>query len=230
MTNGFYNGVASLGVQGRRLELSAQNVANASTHAFKRHVTVVHSKENARGQVNQVATEAIDFSQGELERTGRSLDFAIRGEGFFAIESPNGEAYTRNGSFELDPDGNLTTRRGMPVSWVNQAGRPDPLGPPIEVEPSGQVRQGDAILGNLKLVNFADPQELRQGSAGIFLAAPGAANATFTGELHQGALEGSNTTAIDEMVEMITIQRHFGAVTQMLSTLESSYDRITNPR
>jgi flagellar basal body rod protein FlgG len=92
------------------------------------------------------------------------------------------------------------------------------------------VRQGEREVGRLKLVDFADRQALTFDSQGYFLAAPRAAREPATAEVHQGALEASNVQAVDELVAMIQVQRDFQISSKLMSSIDQTYRRLTQPR
>ena len=177
-----------------------------------------------------LATENhVDFSQGELSRTGRALDLALDGEGFFAIDTPDGEVYTREGSFRLTPDGTLVSEEGLPVAWDSLSGSIDPTGFPVEVDGEGTVRQGVDEIGRLRIANFADSSRLSLNADGYWQAPPRLAEAAHSATVHQGALEDSNASGVEELVAMISVQRSFESVARVMSKIEDSYSRLTRP-
>ena len=233
MSRGFYNGVSSMATYGRRLDNVAHNLANLSTTGFKRTTTAMRSFSvpgagDGGQQVRVVARR--DWTQGSLIRTDNTFDLALDGEGFFSVESPQGEVYTRSGAFRVDAGGVLQTQEGHPVVWDGAAGTIDPAGDPVTVDARGNVRQGNSEVGTLRLVDFAAKDRLVQDERGYFHRPPFVREATFTAEVHQGALEASNTTGFEEMVEMIQLQRSFQSMTQLLGSLREGYDRLTQLR
>ncbi len=230
MNFGLYSAVSAMDAAERRLEAVASNLANASTTAYKRRGATFHSYETARRDPLQrvVATRArIDSSQGELIRTGAPLDLALRGEGFFAVEQPNGEAYTRNGHFRLTDEGVLVTDDGFPVAFARKSGAIDPNGEAISIDAEGAAFQGENEIGRLKLVAFENAEKLRQDELGYFHAPRGLREQAYTAEVHQGTLEGSNVNPVEEMVALIETQRSFQTAANVLSKIEQSYRRLT---
>lgn len=215
-----------------RMDALAHNIANASTTAFKRQNTFVHSLERAGRQDSgsagrHLATRvAVDFAQGELIRTGSPTHLALEGDGFFAVEGPEGEVYTRDGNFLVGQDGTLVTGHGFPVSWDRITGAIDPTGDRIVVEPSGQVVQEGREVGQLRVVDFVDHQELYNDSAGYWRAPLGLAETAHTASVRQGALEGSNVNALEEMVSMISVQRSFAGASNVLGLIGDTYRRL----
>jgi len=169
-----------------------------------------------------------DFSQGPLQETGRSFDAALQGPGWFAVQLPDGtEGYTRNGSFQLSPNGVLQTANGLPV--LGEGG-------PITIPPDNEVLIGGDgsisalpntgaqnivnVIGRLKLVN-PPAGDLVRGEDGLFrLRAGGSAALDENVRVVGGHLEGSNVNVVDQMVNMISLARQFEMQTRLLSTAE----------
>lgn len=233
MDQGLYHGVAAMRTAERRLDTVASNLANASTHGFKRAGTASESFDALlAGRVaRQIATHAAtDFAQGALEATGEPFDLALGGPGFFAVEGPRGEAYTRDGRFRLDPNGVLVTGDGFPVAWDGPRGTIDPLGPEVSIDARGEVWQRGASVGRLRIVDFEDARSLARTSGGFFEAPATAHAISSEAEVRQGFLEASNVSAIDEMVGLIEAQRGFEAATRIVGAIDQSYRRLTAPR
>lgn len=233
MNKGFYQGVASMAGYGRRLESIANNLANVSTTGYKGSKSATRSFRvpGAHDGRQQLETTAIiDLSQGELRRTGNQLDLALHGPGFFAVESPRGEILTRGGSYQVDANGVLQTSEGYPLAWNGPAGTIDGTGEPVQIGADGSVRQGDRQVGVLRTVDYAASDRLRQLDGGYFRAPNYLQESTFTGAVHQGALEASNVTAFQELVEMIQLQRSFQSMSRMISNVKETYDRLARSR
>ena len=190
-------------------ELVANNLANATTAGFKaQRAFRTLLNQSVKGSAKQTLRLYTSFEQGPIERTDRPLDLAINGEGFFVIDTPFGERYTRCGAFTLSSNGLLTTMSGEPVLG---SGGPIPIdGQEITIGRDGTVYVDGDEVGTLRIVRFDDPQRLvREGNrfaAGGEVALPVNPDET---EIIQGALERSNVNPIDEMVEMINLHRNF---------------------
>jgi flagellar basal-body rod protein FlgG len=159
------------------------------------------------------------FLQGDMQHTGRTLDIAVGGRGFFQIEMPDGTyAYTRDGSFNLTSDGTLVTNLGYKVSGVDQI---DPNATEIAIATDGAItiRVNDELqsLSPITLTNFPNPEGLRSIGDNLYTEsdASGAAETGLTpntngiGGLSQGFLESSNVRVVEEMVRMIQAQRAY---------------------
>ena len=198
------------------------NLANAGTTGFKADLAAFQSQAVAgSGYASRVyATDSStgwDQSQGALLTTGRTLDVALQGQGFIAVQGPNGqEAYTRNGDLHLTPEGLLVTSTGQAVLGDNG---------PITVPPSSSIKIGDdgtvtvlpfgapaqslATIGRIKLVN-PPPDALVRESGGLFqLAGGGTSPADASVKLASGVLESSNVDLASAMVNMIDLSRNF---------------------
>lgn len=233
MDSGLYSGVAAMGAAEKRLEAIAANLANLDTTAYKRTSTASAVFEVPRGTGSRrelATTGTIDFTQGVLERTGNPLDLALDGPGFFAVETRGGEAYTRDGAFRVDEAGVLLDQDGEPVVWEGARGTLAPVGEAVTVDGSGVVRQGASEVGKLKLVDFADPSRLTRDARGRWRPVPGLEPAPSTATVHQGALERSNASSVDELVSLIRVQRGFESATSLVRSIDQSYRRLNQQR
>ena len=166
------------------------------------------------------ATKVTNFQPGELHPTGNVMDFALEGPGFFAVQSANGQTgYTRDGEFQLNAKGQLTDKQGDLVLGESgplqfQATNPGT----ITVAATGEVAQGDQIIGKLKTYEFSNPQKLAMTGPGIF-SGDGAGTtpmpATST-KVRQGFLEAANVSPTTQMASLITAMRLFEANQKVL--------------
>ena len=229
---GLYRSAVAMAAQQRRLDSISANLANVGTVGFKRGVTASHEVEvrRPRGQVRGVTTLArVDFAQGNLQRTGREHDLALFGRGFFAVESPDGEVYTRDGSFHLSEAGVLVTEHGFPVAWEELRGAVDPVGLPVVIDEAGNARQGVQEIGRLRVVDFPDEGALSKDRLGFWTAPPSVQPGPSDARVHQYALEDSNANGMEEMVEMIGVQRSFEVVARVFEAIDQTYERLTRP-
>ena len=238
-----------LDAQQTQMDTISHNLANVGTNGYKRthaifedlvyqNLRQVGGQETAETTlptglqlgtgVRPVATGR-NFAQGNLQRTGRDFDLALYGDGFFAVESADGEVYTRAGCFHLSEGGVLVTEEGYPVAWEQLRGAIDPTGEPVAIDEEGNVRQGSEDVGRLRIVDFADKRALGQDRMGYWLAPRGARETPPAARVHQYALEDSNANGVEEMVAMIGVQRSFEVVAKALSAIDQSYQRLTRP-
>ena len=168
-------------------------------------------------------TPGYDPTPGAIGNTGRNLDVAMRGNAWLTVQGLDGtEAYTRGGSLELSSDGTLTTRSGLPV--LGDGGPIQvPAGSEVGIGADGTVsaRTGNGRptpVGRLKLVTPEAP--LTRGEDGLFRGAEGDLPADATARLQDGALEGSNVSPVETMVQMIAAARQFEAQMKLMQTAE----------
>lgn len=213
----------------------SHNLANVATTGFRADLHAFSSQAvPGAGFPTRVNTVneggSVSMEAGPIASTGRALDVAIDGEGWFAVQARDGtEAYTRMGNFRLTPDGNLETATGLPVLGD---GGPVSLPPADEIAVGGDgtitiVGQGvsaasASAVARLKLVN-PRPGDLVKGPDGLMrlrggAVAPADANVRAIG----GALEGSNVNAAKALVEMIEFQRLFDMQVKLLSTADQN--------
>lgn len=233
MNRGLYGGVAAMNSSERGIDAVAANLANLGVNGFKRRATATQSFDALlHGRTErQVGTKSsIDFSQGALRATGNLYDVALSGPGFFAVETPAGERYTRNGQFHIDGEGLLLSLEGFPVAWQGARGTIDVEGPEVQIDQEGAVWQGENKVGNLELANFADPSRLAPEGSGYFRAPAGVRRAAREGDVIHKSLESSNASAVDQMVELIVLQRRFESSARLMATIEQSYKRLTAQR
>ncbi len=231
MNVGLYHGVGAMMACERRLDVIAHNLANVGTPAFKRCTPATEARlvgSTSRRFPVTSTSKSIDFRQGELERTGNPYDLALLGAGWFAVEGSAGEMYTRNGSFRVDDKGVLQTVEGHMVAWSGGRGRIDPVGDPMTIDASGVVTQGEGRVGQLRVVAFDDESSLRADGHGYWRAPGDARRAPSQAEVQQGALERSNVLAVDELVELITVQRNFESASSVLDMIDQTYRRLNS--
>lgn len=229
MNVGMYRGMEAMAASEQRLASVTTNLANARSTAFKRVATVQHGEATPGGNPEHAVVRtrtSIDWTQGPLERTGVATDLALQGEGFFVVEGPKGELFTRDGRFQVTEEGALVTGDGLPVAWAGARGTLDPVGSPLRIDLDGSVHQGDQRVGRLQLVDFAERGRLEQGRLGYFVAPPELERLPAASEVHQYALEGSNVSSVDELVRLISTQRSFEAGSNVVQMIGQTYERL----
>ena len=210
---------AASGLQARMdsLDILANNMANSSTSGFKADrefystylaPELANGSDPAVGAAPVVQRQWTDFAQGNLVNTGSSTDVALTGNGFFAVNGPNGTLYTRDGNFHLSDQGVLVTAEGYPVRLAGNQTLQTQSSDPIQVSPDGQIMQGGSALGQFELDNFADPSQLNKMSAAYFQSSTAPTPAT-EAQVSQGKLESSNAAPAEAAARMITLLRNF---------------------
>ncbi len=225
----------------RRLQVTADNLANVDTPGFKKDVIgfrEVLMEKIPRGlRTFKEVTYKTDFQQGPIQFTGNPLDLAIAGEGFFKVQTPDGVAYTRAGNFHLDQRRRLVTAEGYPVLAD---------GAPIVIDPGmakgglitisaerflvagdGTVSIDGTEIGRLDVVTFDDLEKLEKRGENLFVAKDGAREIPVDNpEVRQGHLEQSNADPLEEMVNLINIQREFEATQKAIKTHDENLGRL----
>ena len=241
MSRGFYSAVAGMLTAVRRLEVVINNVANVQTPGFKAERTAsttfeeqllmqVNGNPGTRaGQLvlsNAARAPELDLSQGALQQTGRTLDVALDGPGFIAVESEGGTAYTRDGSLGRDSQGFLATSTGRRV-----LGATGPISlPPGElgVRGDGAILVDDRPIATLRIVEFAPGQEFNR--LGLNLLSPKNDTGTISTRttVHQGFLEGSNVDLTGTMASMLELQRAYESNQRMIQYHDQMADKAAN--
>lgn len=220
-----------------RLDAITTNLANVSTAGFKGLLHTQMSDHAGDAQRNRVSvgtpinrSQIIgDFSQGPLETTGSPLHVAIDGPGFFVVDTPQGERLTRRGFFAIDEEGYLVTAAGdrvqgeggeIEVGAAGQAGE-------LTIGKDGTIMRGDNRIGRLRIVDGGDGSQLHREPGGLYRPAGidllPAAEGTYA--LQQGATEGSNVSAVEELVAMIETMRGFEAYTNAMDRVDRINER-----
>lgn len=244
-----YIASTGMGAQERNVEVISNNIANMRTTGYKRQraefqdllyqqINRAGSQTSSQGNmipagleigsgVRTVATPRV-MSQGSVNPTERELDVAVRGEGFFQIELPDGRtAYTRDGSFERDAEGNLVTSNGYMVQpGINIPGNARG----VSISPDGTVEAfigTDAVptqLGQLQLARFVNKSGLESMGDNLFLetAASGEAQVSVPnidgyGDLLQAYLEMANVNSVTEISDLIAAQRAYEMNARVIS-------------
>lgn len=223
MENTSYISLSRQAVVQRQMQVIANNIANASTPAFKSERLLFQQFVEQAGdgtEISFVKDVAVirDLSEGNFERTGNTLDLAINGEGYFAVEAPNGTEYTRNGRFQLDGEGQLVTGSGHPV--LGEGGRPIVLNPgetDIEINADGTIGTALGPIGRLKVVRFENEQDMQPTESGLYETDQAPLPSPDT-KVVQGMVEASNVQPIVEMTRMIDAVRGYQSTQTMVQS------------
>ena len=229
-----YTAMSGANASAHRQAVLSNNLANASTNGFRAELSTFRAVP-IRGDGTPTRVLALEATAGHLDtpgspqRTGRSLDAMATGNAWFAVQALDGtESYTRNGSFEVSPDGTLKTSNGLTV--LSDGGSPIsvPAGAEVAIGFDGNLsakvgNQPPTGVGRLKLVSPTADDLLKRGTDGLFRTASGDPLPSDTNaRLQLGVLEGSNVNAIETMVGMIQTARQFESQMRLLQTAESN--------
>ena len=244
MYKGFYNLTSAMLTQGKMLDVVSNNMSNIATSGYKtdRYTASTFQDKvwkltgNKEKTYTELGTQSFitapsqlytDHSQGSFDTTGQDLDFAIEGEGYFAVQRDNGQRYyTRNGNFSLDDEGYLCVPgQGRvlgvsenPIQLITDKIKTDGYG--------GLFTQDGGFLGRIGVFGFAAPEEqLEKNDQGLFTAQ--ADPAAVTVPLHQGLLERSNTDLVEQMTEMIASERAYQSAAEIIKIYDQLINRVT---
>ena len=219
----------------RQMDVVANNVANVNTTGYKADKSLFQEflmpgahEDNFSGRDNRVSfvqdrATFHDFSQGPSEQTKNPLDVVVDGKGFLVVQTPRGERYTRDGSLQINSQGQLVTASGNPV--LGNAGpivfQPGDKDITISADGGVSVLEGvnriDSIRGKLRVVSFDKIQKLSKQGNNLYSAKDGAvAQPDTTSKLRQGFVEKSNVNAVAEMSRMIEVTRAYTQISALL--------------
>ncbi len=238
MIRGLYISAAGLFPRDLEQEIAANNLANLNTTGYKKDA--VHFKrllderlslDSLHGGESEMASSEetlINFTQGELQPTDVKTDFAIDGDGFFVVQTPKGERFTRDGNFKLNQDNQLVTSAGNLV--LGESGPIQLMPGDFEVKSNGDIYQNGTLIDRFQIVTFPKPLPLKKSGENLFaLTLPNIRpeeSEKFI--LQQGFLEGSNVNAISEMVRMIDISKSFEAGQKAIRAQDATLDKVIN--
>jgi flagellar basal-body rod protein FlgG len=221
-----------------QLQVISNNLANISTSGYRRDAAatvifdsqVLALEEGLFAGPQDTFTPRIEtrtvHEPGTLRFTGNPLDLALESDSFFALETPDGEAYSRQGSFRMDEAGQLVSAAGWPV--LSTSGPVRLTGPEPRIDQNGGVWQADQFLGQLKLVRFSSPENLTKAGAGYYLRSESEPAATIDVSsealVRQAYLENSNVEVSHEMVKLMELMRHFESAQRVMR----GYDEAMN--
>lgn len=207
----------------RLQEVTSNNVANANTDAFKADRLAAHIVTSGG---NPVPVQTTDLQPGALRDTGRPLDLALEGDGFFVVRTPHGERLLRGGSLRLDAQGVLTDMNANPV-----LGTQGPMvlsGAKIEVQGDGTVVVDNSVAGRLRIVAADAPGNMLKEGQGRFIpGGPTHEVAEGATQVRQGSVEEANLDPLLSMVDLVTIQRAYASNVEALRAMDSVLGTIT---
>ncbi|HUB24138.1 MAG TPA: flagellar hook-basal body protein [Tepidisphaeraceae bacterium] len=248
MIYGLYLSATGVITNAYRQDLIANNLANSETVGFKRDLatfyqrpTADHENSTPLGMSNEMldhlgggalaSPTMIDTTEGPLESTGKPLDLAIDGNGYFTVADSDGtQRLTRDGRFRLDKDGHLTLRTAGNNPVLDAQGNPITLDPtiPTEISRDGEISQGGQVVARLGFLDAADPGQLKK-EGGLLISYP--KNATLNpanGTIVAGELEDSNVDAATELSDLMETQRELEANANMIHYQDETLGDLVN--
>lgn len=245
MNRGIYTSASGMVSETVRTDTIANNLANCNTVGYKKDINItkdfqsmlierINDGEDPPPKIGNMGTGSVAIENYVVHRagsfidTGNPLDVAINGKGYFSVETPNGVRYTRNGSFVLNPNMELTTVDGYPVQGVGGARIILLNADAIRISQDGNVYNGDQLIGQLNIVDFGETRALHKEGQLMFRADEGANLQQSTGKVVQGMLEASNVNVIEEMVNLIASYRAFEINAKGVQTHDQLNDKAVN--
>jgi flagellar basal-body rod protein FlgG len=250
MIRGIYTAASGLGVQQARLDVLANNLANASTSGFKadgviqkpfpelllveqqdRGPATIGPRWRYVGVTNQgaaVTRVVTNFSPGSLKPTGKNTHLALAtANTFLVVQTPQGERYTRDGDLAIDSEGYLVDSRGNRV--LGEAGPVQVGNDDFHITAGGEIiRPGQGTIDRLRIVQFADLNLLTKTGDNYYMAPAGSAQPAVNPEVRQGYLEGANVDPAASMVQLVSAIRSYEANQRLLQAQDQLLDLAVN--
>lgn len=241
----FYTAGTGMLVQRDRMDVLANNLTNVETTGYKSDnlisstfqdmiltrlndpgIVSVSTIVGPLGTGTHIEEVSTSFEQGSVEQTGRSCDFALEGEGFFAVDTTDGERYTRDGSFAVTDTGYLVTSEGRYVQGSN--GRIYVGSDSFKVDGQGNVYVEGALTDKMKIVTFADLTALRKEGSNLYNAQGQQAQASGDVTVVQGSLEGSNVDTAEELTKLLSVSNAYQINQRVLGLVDGSLEKAVN--
>lgn len=260
---GIYTAVSGAKAQSQKLDTIANNIANVDTPAFKQDKQVFREYLTSYEKLEEVikapripasidsfyplngadksyvdsAGTSTNFSQGSLKITNNPFDFALEGDGFFEVLTPNGIRYTRNGSFTRSPEGRLVTKQGHPVLMEQLADEPiqdrfiNVGSSSWSVGPRGELMIDQQVVGRFSILTAEDKDIFHKEGNSLYSLREtinGPMEKATNFKVHQGSIEKSNINIVNEMTEMIKTTRLFESTQKAIQAYDQMNGRLVN--
>lgn len=253
MVKGLYAAYTGMINEQNRLDVITNNLANVDTNGYKKEgatsqafdtvlaykikdASATSKLPNRIGNMNlgvKIGENYTDYSQGAYKVTDNTFDLALSGKGFFSVEFTNkaGETstkYTRDGAFSVTPSGYLVTKDGDYV--LNNNGRRITIDPtqPVVVDTRGNISQNDVYVATIGITDFEDYNYLEHYGENYYQPVEGARKTEGEYSINQGYIETSNVQIVQEMVEMISIQRQYESNQKIITTTDDTLEIVSN--
>lgn len=229
MSSGLYVDLSALLALEKRMDTIANNVANLATVGYRadavHFATLLAQTGTSTVAFASPGTTYISRASGEMTKTGNPLDVAVQGDGWLAVQTPNGIVYTRDGRMVMSPTGALQTLNGYPILDAGSAPLVvDPNGGPLEIARDGMITQAGRQIGAIGLFGIDPKANLsRADNSGVVPDLPATPILDFTSNgIMQGFVEGANVNPVMEMANLIRVTRTFEDVAAMSRTTDTS--------
>lgn len=244
MIKGLYTAASAMNVNMKKMDVTSNNLANVNSTGFKKTGSVQNSfsemlisrfdnkgkqELGSLGGGVEIEENYTDHSAGELNHTDNDLDLAIKGRGFFTLQTPEGVRYSRNGSFSLNDQNQIVNSQGHLL--LNQSGEPIQTVPgrEISIDKNGQINLGELEGDQINVVDFDDYRNLTKIGDNLYQTADGIeGNQVEDSKVLQGYLEGSNVNIVKEMANMIETTRAYETNQKIIQTIDNSLDKAVN--
>jgi len=238
MINGLYTATSGMAMQQKRLDVIASNLANLNTVGHKKEIPVfAEYMANATETPNDIIRNSdynkminstvrlydinVSFEQGYLKETGKQTDMALGNpNAFFAVDTPFGVRFTRNGEFTINDQNELTTMEGYKVVSNVDSLQPVRMIEGATVTQDGTLLLDGAPVGAIDIVEFDDTANLQKTGKNLYVAIDALPKVSNDPGLEVGYLEGSNVNPVDEMVRMIEASRAFETYSKVIQTFD----------
>jgi flagellar basal-body rod protein FlgF len=231
MDAAIYKALSGMMVQVHRLDVTAQDLSNANTGGYKGQRLAFSEvlanrlpADDRPGGWVAIGAQRTNFGPGILQGTGNPFHLAIEGDGYFVIQTANGERYTRNGSFTMKSDGTLITPEGNAI--LGEAGPLRLRGQNIEVGIDGKVRSDNNEIGKLRIARFIDNAKVSKVGVNRFSSDAENVTAAEDARMYQGFLEQSNVSPIECMMVMVSVQRQFESYQRAIKLMDSVTEKM----
>jgi len=243
MIRGIYTAASGMLAESIRTDTIANNLANVNTAGYKKDVAVTKDfasmliyRINDGAAAPSIGTLGVGtmvdeiatiHSMGMMRQTGNALDLAIDGNGYFAVQTPAGIRYTKNGTFAKNDQGQLVTQDGYQVLGQNGPITVTNTAANLTVSPDGRVMLDGVQAGQLNIVEFADEKQLLKEGSSLYNA-NGAQTSPSTSRVEQGMLEQSNVNVVAEMVNLISGYRAYEVNAKTVQAHDQLLDKAVN--
>ncbi len=232
MIRGIYTAAAGLDTDMDRIDIVANNIANIDTIGFKKDVYVTKSFSTMLGNMMVSETPVTDkvktvYSQGDINYSGNPFDFAIDGNGFFAVQTDQGIGYTRRGVFRTNGEHTLVTSDGHPVLADGQEIK-IPEGA-FFIHENGDIQSDGKFLGKLQLVDFPQPYALSKQGGNLFYPDQGVQSVPSKAVVRQYYLEESNVSSLGAVIEMMALMntmRHSESQQKIIQLQDETLQKV----
>ncbi|MDZ7672992.1 MAG: flagellar basal-body rod protein FlgF [Halanaerobiales bacterium] len=244
MIRGLYTSASAMQTNLKRMDVTSNNLANVDTDGYKKDGTVQRTfsemlisryDKNGKEELGALGTGVevdesyTNFKEGNIQHTNNKLDLAVKGSGFFALETPEGIRYSRNGNFYLNDENQVVDSQGNFL--LNQNNEPIQIVPgrEISIDQQGQIFLGELEGETINLVDFENYDQLTKIGNNLYQTEEGIEEIEPEGSsIMQGYLEGSNVNVVEEMASMIEVTRAYESNQKVIQTIDNTLDKAVN--